>query len=154
MKDMKNLESVQELVNGLNDERGEISDGFHTFYELYTFRMAYNALLFNEWAKQIKKETKFGKNYKGETIEIVVSKSYKYDVHKSIRHNNGELCFGGGWFVVVAILPSGQITNHYKMEHWSKFKIPELEKAKYEFDGHTSQDVLIRMLDLINEKQH
>jgi|688.fasta_scaffold15031_28 hypothetical protein len=29
------------------------------------------------------------------------------------------------------------------------FKIPEVEKAKYEFDGHTSQDSIERMLNLI-----
>ena len=29
------------------------------------------------------------------------------------------------------------------------FKIPEVEKAKYEFDGHTSNDVLDRLATLI-----
>ena len=28
------------------------------------------------------------------------------------------------------------------------FKIPEVEKAKYEFDGHTSDDVVARLNDL------
>lgn len=28
------------------------SDGYHTFKELYKFRLLYNAALFNEWAKQ------------------------------------------------------------------------------------------------------
>jgi hypothetical protein len=68
---------------------------------------------------------------------------------RSIRHNDGELCFGGGWFVVVAVLPSGQITNHYEMTDWDLFQVPEVEKAKYEFDGHTSTDVLSRLNDLI-----
>ena len=38
------------------------------------------------------------------------------------------------------------------MEDWYLFKIPEVEKAKYEFDGHTSKDVVERMLNLINEQ--
>ena len=79
----------------------------------------------------------------------IISKEYQYDVHKSLRHNDGELCFGGGWFIVVAVLPSGQISNHYKIEDWNLFQIPEVEKAKYEFDGHTSEDVINRMLTLI-----
>ena len=145
------LQEVQELVNSLGDLKGSVSDGFHTFDEIYNFRKLYNALLFNEWAMQIKMETAFSKDASGRTKQIVVAKSNKYDVHKSIRHHNGELCFGGGWFVVIAILPSGQITNHYEMKDWDLFKIPEVEKAKYEFDGHTSQDVVERMLNLLSK---
>ena len=103
-------------------EEYEPSDGYHTFNELYDFRKQYNAALFNEWALQ-----------------------GKFDVHKSKKHYEGEDCFGGGWFIVVAILPSGQISNHYKLSDWDLFKIPEVEKAKYPFDGHTPQDVLVRL---------
>jgi hypothetical protein len=101
------------------------SDGYHTFKELYEFRKVYNAALFNEWA--IKEE---------------------YFVHKSWKHNDGELCFGGGWFIVVALLPSGQISNHYEAKDWDLFKIPERPKAMFEFDGHTPQDVLERLINL------
>lgn len=116
---------VQEQIDKL-DYKGTISDGYHTFDELYEFRKVYNAILFNEWAKQ-----------------------NKYDVHKSWRHHNGELCFGGGWFIVVAVLPTGQISNHYEAKDWELFKIPVVEKAKYEFDRHTSKDVIDRLIDLI-----
>jgi hypothetical protein len=108
-------------------EENQLSDGWHTFNDLYEFRKLYNAALFNEWAL-----------------------TGKYDVHKSIRHNDGELCFGGGWFVVVARLPAGQITNHYKLSEWDSFKILEVEKAKYPFDGHTPHDVMERLSSLIN----
>lgn len=145
------LQAVQELVNNLEQEKGSISDGYHTFNELYEFRKVYNALLFNEWASQITRETAFSKDAMGRLMQIVVGESNKYDVHKSLRHHNGELCFGGGWFVVVAILPSGQITNHYEMKDWDLFQIPEVEKAKYEFDGHTSNDVVERMLNLLKK---
>lgn len=109
-----------------NFGENEISDGYHTFNELYEFRKFYNACLFNEWAKQ-----------------------GKYEVHKSIRHYEGEECFGGGWFIVVAILPTGQISNHYKLQDWDLFSIPESPKALYPFDGHTPQDVLVRLQLLI-----
>lgn len=99
-----------------------VSDGYHTFDELYEQRMVYNAVLFNEWAK-----------------------TGKYNVHKSTRHNDGELCFGGGWFIVVALLPSGLVSNHYSMEFWDLFKIPEYEKSIFEFDDHTPVAVIKRL---------
>lgn len=101
---------------------GDISDGYHTFRELYEFRKMYNAALFNLW----------GANGINKT-------------HKSKRHYDGELCFGGGWFIVSAMLPSGLISNHYKLEDWDLFHIPETEKALFEYDGHTGKDVLQRL---------
>lgn len=112
-------------------DRGEISDGAHTFNELYEFRKLYNAALFNEWAK-----------------------AGKYDVHKSLRHNEGEECFGGGWFIVVAMLPTGQISNHYKIEDWDLFDIPEHNVAKHPYDGHTAHDVTVRLKQLLQEKEN
>lgn len=117
------LKDIQEQINNLpSSEKKQISDGYHTFAELYEFRKVYNAALFNEWAKQ-----------------------GKFDIHKSWRHHDGELCFGGNYFIVVAILPTGQISNHYEAKDWDLFKIPEVKKAKYKFDGHTSNDVLKRL---------
>ena len=107
------------------EDKGNISDGYHTFNELYEFRKAYNVALFNEFALQ-----------------------NKYDAHKSSRHNDGQLCFGGGWFIVVAVLPDGQISNHYESKDWDLFKIPETIMAKYEFDGHTGQDVINRLINI------
>ena len=116
---------VQEAIEQLPaSEISELSDGYHTFSELYRFRMLYNAFLFNEWAS------------KG-----------VMDVHKSRRHHDGLLCFGGGWFIVVAVLPTGQISNHYEDKYWDLFQIPETENALFEFDGHTSKDVEERLLN-------
>ena len=109
----------------------DASDGYHTFKELYEFRKVYNAALFNAWASGHKQ--KFG---------------VKHEVHKSKKHFDGEECFGGGWFIVVAVLPAGQISNHYEMKDWGLFDVPEVEKALYEFDGHTPQDVLERLKSL------
>lgn len=109
------------------DEIGDLSDGFHTYNELYDFRKVYNAMLFNEW-----------------------SRKDKYNVYKSKRHSDGELCFGGGWFVVSATLPTGQITNHYEMKDWDLFEVEEKEMAD-EWDGHTPQQALERMLEYITK---
>lgn len=89
------------------------SDGHHTFKELYDYRLLYNAALFNEWAAR-----------------------GAYGVHKARRHSDGELCFGGGWFIVVAQLPTGQISNHYPDEAWDLFRIPGRERGAV-WDGHT-----------------
>ncbi len=123
------------------DEIGTISDGYHTFNELYDFRKMYNVALFNEWAKQQVQVDVDGANYPVYQA--------KYDVHKSLRHNDGEACFGGEWFIVVAVLPTGQISNHYHMDDWNLFQIPVTEKAKYVFDGHTGADVLERLKSIL-----
>lgn len=103
-------------------EEKEINHGYHTFNELYEFRKLYNALLFNEWAK-----------------------SKKVEVYKSKKHYDGEVCFDQYHFIVVAILPKGQIANHYKLKDWDLFQIPEYEKSKYEYDNHTPKDVIYRL---------
>ena len=125
---------ISELKEDLNTLKGQVtsqepvvidentSDGYHTFKELYESRKAYNVVLFNEWGAT-------GKCY----------------THKSWRHNDGELCFGGGWFIVVAVLPQGQISNHYEAKDWDLFSIQEVEKALFEFDGHTGADVVERL---------
>jgi hypothetical protein len=112
----------------------EISDGYHTFPELYRYRMLYNAALFNEWAKV---------DYW--TAQPVI------EVHKSWKHSDGELCFGGGWFIVVAELPTGQISNHYKEEFWDLFKIPEKEIPN-EYDGHTPAVAADRLYQFIKRQ--
>lgn len=110
---------------------GDISDGYHTFDELYEFRMLYNAAFFNSLR------------------ELEHAGAHDFMVHKSKRHSDGEVCFGGGWFVVVAQLPTGQISNHYSLKHWDLFNIPEMSMSA-PWDGHTPQDVANRMRDYLN----
>lgn len=107
-----------------------LSDGYHTFKELYDFRMLYNASFFNALAAD-----------KG-----------KYGVHKSWKHNDGETCFGGGWFIVAAKLPTGVISNHYKAEYWDLFDVPEEPKSTFEFDGHAPEDVVDRITTYLLNK--
>lgn len=103
-------------------DKGNISDGYHTFNELYEYRLLYNASMFNELAKQ-----------------------GLYDVHKSKKHSDGTIPFGDeNWFIVQAELPTGQISNHYEMKDWDLFQVPVKEKANL-YDGHTPQDVAKRL---------
>lgn len=107
---------------------GDISDGYHTFDELYDYRMVYNALWVNS-----------------------IAGNPEYRVHKSERHSDGQLCFGGGWFVVSVTLPTGQVTNHYKMEYWDLFKCSVADKAD-EWDGHTPEQAYDRMMNFIKTR--
>ena len=109
-------------------DAGEVSDGYHTFNELYEYRLLYNASFFNELAKQ-----------------------NLYDVHKSKKHSDGEECFGGGQFIVMAELPTGQISNHYELKDWNLFQVPEKEKAN-KWDEHTPQDVAERIRKFLTPK--
>lgn len=104
---------------------GKTTDGYHSFDELYRYRLLYNAALFNEWASE----------------SLYTS---RFHVHKSWRHNSGEECFGGGWFIVMAELPTGQISNHYEEKYWDLFQIPERDRAD-EWDGHTPADAADRL---------
>ena len=125
----------KEINNDMNEnntkvDMGEVSDGYHTFNELYEYRMLYNAALFNEFAKQ----------------EL-------YDVHKSRKHSDGEYPFGdSNWFIVMAELPTGQISNHYEMKDWDKFQIPEKEVAN-KWDGHSPRDVAERLTSFTTPKK-
>ena len=126
---MGTIKEMQQKIDSLDifEDKSLLSDGYHTFAELYEFRKMYNALIFNEWSRQ-----------------------GLYDVHKSTRHNNGELCFSGGWFVVYANLPNGQVTNHYKLDDWDLFNIPEKARVSEMFDNHTSADVLARLKNVVD----
>lgn len=122
---MYNLSEINLAIQELpSDEKQLVSDGYHTFKELYYFRKMYNAALFNLWAA-------------GEYFHVV----------KSYRHHDGEKCFGGGWFIVMATLPTGQISNHYDNKDWDLFKCKEVATAP-EWDGHTSEDGLKRLAAL------
>jgi hypothetical protein len=72
-----------------------------------------------------------------------------FDVHKSLLHHDGTPCFAnspdGPWFIVVAQLPTGQISNHYPVDAgWDLFNIPTRERAA-EWDGHTPAEAAYRL---------
>lgn len=125
------LDALRREVEAGKQIDGSTSDGYHTFNELYEYRKLYNAALFNEWWAL--RETLYG---------------FQFNVHKSKRHSDGELCFGGGWFIVQATLPTGQISNHYKLDDWGLFKCEEREQADT-YDGHSPSDVAIRLAQFL-----
>lgn len=123
------ITTLNELIKNL-DFNEFISDGYHTFKELYTYRMLYNAMLVNEYAE-----------------------TGKYAVYKTKKHHDGQECFGGGWFLVVIVTPNGLIDNHYENTYWDLFKCPDLDKSPHPFDGHTPADVAALMMEVIKNEQ-
>ena len=104
---------------------GEVSDGFHTFNGLYEQRMILFAALV---------------------------KAYKDKAWKSYRHEGGEYCFGGGWFIVGIDTPEGSYTYHYENKYWDMFDCIDLPRAKH-WDGHTEADAETRLMSL-NPEPH
>jgi hypothetical protein len=101
---------------------GEVSDGYHTFNELYAHRCAlFSALM----------------------------KSHPTGSWKSLTHDDGSKF--DGWFIAGMELPNGPISYHLPInQFWDKLHdIVELEKAP-KWGGYTSNDVLLRLLEWIN----
>ena len=90
----------------------KMSDGYHTFADLYEQRLILSAAL------------------------------AKNNPHawKSKRHEDGSVPFGGGWFIMGFDTDEGCYTYHYELKDWGLFQCKELDKGK-PWDGHTSKDV-------------
>lgn len=90
----------------------KMSDGYHTFADLYEQRLILSAAL------------------------------AKNNPHawKSKRHEDGSVPFGGGWFIMGFETDEGCYTYHYELKDWDLFQCKELDKGK-PWDGHTSKDV-------------
>lgn len=119
------------------DETGKLSDGRHTFDELYRIRALYHAAFVNAWTHHVPDGLEGPRTV------------------KSWKHSDGELCFGGGWFIVVTHLwdgedgkPSGQISNHYPATDWDLFQVPEVELPPT-YDGHTTEEAAERLEDYL-----
>lgn len=110
------------------DNPEEISDGYHTFDELYEHR----TVLFIVLCKRL--------SYVVDPLEQPAK------IWRSKKHSDGKLIFGGKWFVLGINKEKGeQITYHLPIEKWEECIFAEtLDKAP-EYDGHTSDDVLKRL---------
>ena len=95
------------------NEIGEVSDGFHTFNQLSRQRAMLFAALVN------------------------LNRDISW---KTRKHEDGQPCFGGGWFLVTIDTPDGAYGYHYEDKYWDAFHCKELERAKH-WDGYTEEDV-------------
>lgn len=104
-------DSNQEVTNTEGKIAGEISDGYHTFNELYHHRM----VLFS-----------------------IICNSNKDKAFKSKLHADGTMF--DDYFIVGVNTPEGHYTYHYHMNNWDRFQVKELEHAP-EWDGHQPCDI-------------
>lgn len=112
-----NIEDIQKEINKLEGV-GKLSDGYHTFDELYRHR----AILFS-----------------------LVCNQNQFIAWKSLLHSNPEDKMYAGMFIVGINTPFGQVTYHYDIDpYWNIFKVQELERAP-EWDGHTPDQAAERM---------
>ena len=99
---------------------GEISDGYHTFNELYEHR---------------------------HSLMCALMVSHPTRSWKSKLHDDGTMF--DDFFIVGMKLPGGDITYHLPERYWEYLdSIETLEKAP-PWDGHTSGDVLTRLAQFI-----
>ena len=118
MRDGCTAKNVQSIMSIPAVDVEKISDGYHTFADLYEQRLILSAAL------------------------------AKNNPHawKSKRHEDGSVPFGGGWFIMGFDTDEGCYTYHYELKDWDLFQCKELNKGK-PWDGHTSKDVR-RLLSL------
>lgn len=107
-------ETINTMIKTLKKEgldTKSISDGFHTFNDLYNHRRI---------------------------LTQIIAHDHKEHAWKSKQHHDGTMFDGD--FIVGFTTSEGQYSYHYKLEFWNDFNVPELEKAP-EYDGHQPNDI-------------
>ena len=101
--------------------RGEISDGFHTFNELYEHR---------HW------------------LFLMLMDSHRAISWASRTHSDGS--FIEDWFICGMNLPTGQISYHLPDRLWPCVEAMGLDcNEQPEYDGHTVEQVVTRLADMV-----
>lgn len=121
---MATVDSLNDIILAMHScdliETDDISDGYHTFKDLYEQRVVLSAALC-------------------EAISRI--HGYPYKPWRSMLQSDGSKPFGGGWFIMGFKTPRGDFTYHYEMDYWHLFEsCATLERAP-EWDGHTSKDI-------------
>jgi hypothetical protein len=119
-----NEEEVNFVIKQNELDTNKISDGYHTFGELYDHRIV--------------------------NFILVCRREQKVQVWRSKAHSDGSSW--GGWFILGIGKDVGhQITYHLPESYWEQTGFAEtLDKAP-EWDGHTSADVLERLKQLVTK---
>lgn len=119
MKEMTSEQAINALIKNAGVDTNCISDGYHTFGELYDHRI---------------------------TLFIALCRTAREggQVWRSELHSDGSKF--DGWFVLGIGRENGhQITYHLPMSKWSECDFAETLERAPEWDGHTSADVLRRL---------
>lgn len=100
----------------------EITDGFHTFGELYEHRRA---------------------------LTMALISTGKFHAWRSRAHHPEDSPCFVGYFIVGIDLPTGTVTYHYADRHWDDFShgTDDLDHAP-KWDGATPADTVSRLMSL------
>ena len=118
-------QEINQLIQQLpEDQRDQVSDGYHTFNELYEHRCRLFIALCH-----------------------VIHLRGDAKVWKSWKHC--DLSTWNGWFIMGINFEDleDQITYHLPARLWDTAEVPERDHAMT-WDGHTPGDVLERLLNL------
>lgn len=91
--------------------KGDISDGYHTFNELYYHRM----VLFS-----------------------IICNTNKCSAWKSWKHDDDTMY--PDYFIVGIKTPKGDYTYHYHKDYWYMFDVNVIRRAP-KWDGHKPEDI-------------
>lgn len=126
---MSSTESPQgqilRLASQLNLKPAQITDGYHTFEELYTHRIELYVALCK-----------------------IIKGNFSVPVWASTKHSDGSSY--DNWFILGIYKDKGrQITYHLPSNYWSEVcEFAEILEQAPEFDGHSSADVIDRIKKL------
>lgn len=109
-------------------DKGNISDGYHTFNELYRHRRA----LFVALCKALQDT---------------------HTVWRSKLHNeaDGEI-FEGMFIAGINTEPGKQISYHIGLKYWDEFDFVETYERAPKWDGHTSDEVVERLRKILPDE--
>lgn len=120
--DFLSAEDINRLIKINKIDTDQISDGYHTFGELYDHRIELWILV----------------------CSIMEKISVSYHTWRTKKHSDGEEI--EGWFVLGMNMKAGQqITYHLPMDRWNDCAFANEIHMAPEFDGHTADDVLTRL---------
>lgn len=98
-----------------------ISDGYHTFEELYYQRTILLSIICN------------------------TNPNISWKSKKHFDEENDPMF--EGCFIIGINTPTGEATYHIKLKYWEMFDVPEIEHAP-KYDGYSSDEVLKRLQTL------
>jgi hypothetical protein len=135
-----NLKGVGILAKGMTEyikdfyskvsDKGLISDGYHTFNEMYDHR---NILFMALCSMRDYNESRHGFS-----DDVIVWKT-RFDFEN-------KYC-GDGWFIMgIGTKKGEQITYHLPFKFWDKCKFAKSVEKVPAFDGHNSKDVIDRLM--------
>lgn len=126
---MDKIKEINDLIKKYNKDgiisSKEISDGHHTFRELYRQRLIMFCTICN-------------------CFPNLSWKSRKHFDEENDPMFNGD-------FIAGINTPEGIATYHIKLEYWDLFEIPEIDRAP-KYDNYTLDDVMNRIFSLSKTK--